>query len=278
MKNLIIVISIILNFALFVCAEKEISDNNTSFKEVINPKAGDVKTFSGIEFVYIPPGSFIMGSDTYWENEKPPHKVEISKGFWMSKYEITQKQWKSIMGDNPSHFKGDDHPVDSINWYDAQDFIKELNFKGNGKFRLPTEIEWEYACRAGSETEFHFGDDESLVINYAWTTTNGENRSHPVGEKLPNAWGLHDMLGNVWEWCEDWYDENAYKRHIKGDFIPPEKARFRVKRGGSFQSKQKYPIKNYRSAYRGSETPGFFIFNFIFPIFRDQGIRCVRDF
>jgi formylglycine-generating enzyme required for sulfatase activity len=262
-------------------------------KEAAIPKAGDEKTFLGIEFVYIPSGGFIMGFDSIYINpnglfvpnkqQKPVHKHEISKGFWISKYEITQKQYKAIMGRNPSQFKGDDLPVDSISWNDAKDFIKKLNSKGGGHFRLPTEAEWEYACRAGSETAFHFGDDEYLLGNYAWTTTNSGGRTHPVGQKLPNAWGLYDMIGNLWEWCEDLYDENAYKRYAEGNFTPPEKGtpkNARVKRGAAALCEDRrlnYSAYRYHSSYRTWTLPNVIIIKSLFKIYRNQGIRCVRD-
>jgi formylglycine-generating enzyme required for sulfatase activity len=279
MKTIFVAISILVFFPLVICAEE-----NNSDKKMTIPKAGDVKAFLGIEFIYIPSGDFIMGNNSIWvitplgRNQKPGHRVEISKGFWISKYEITQKQYKAIMGKNPSHFKGDDLPVDSINWFDAQDFIKHLNSKGDGNFRLPTEAEWEYACRAGSETAFYFGDDESLLGNYAWTTTNSDGHTHPVGEKLPNAWGLYDMIGNVWEWCEDWYDENAYTRYAEGDFDPPEKGKWRIQRGAAaLDPKIPYPPFFYHSSWRGQCSPKF-IFNIFINIYRNTGIRCIRDF
>jgi formylglycine-generating enzyme required for sulfatase activity len=289
MKKLILVISILVFFPLANCSGKNNSYKNNPYKEVAIPKAGeeiaipnagDVKTFLGIEFVYIPAGSFIMGNNYI---HTPAHKHEIPKGFWISKYEITQKQFKAIMGKNPSHFKDDDLPVDSINWYDAQKFIKKLNSKGDGHFRLPTEAEWEYACRAGTETVFYFGNDASLLGNYAWTTTNSDRHTHPVGEKLPNAWGLYDMLGNVGEWCEEWWDVNAYKRYAEGDFSPPEKGKWpqlRVQRGGAALCENPdftYPPFRYHSSYRDKCVPKF-IFNLLINIYHNAGIRCVRDF
>lgn len=274
MRKLFVVI-LILAFSPLIIYAQEIN----SYKKETIPKAGDVKTFLGIEFVYIPSGGFTMGNNSKWKDQKPPHKTEISKGFWISKYEITQKQWKTIMRKNPSHFKGDDLPVDSISWFDAQDFIKKLNSKGEGNFRLPTETEWEYACRAGSETAFYYGNDESLLENYAWTTSNSDRHTHPVGEKLPNAWGLYDMIGNVWEWCEDWYDEDVYKRYDKGDSNPPQKGKWRVRRGASGFREHKgdtYPTFFYRSSWRGQCSPKF-SFKFLINIYRDTGIRCVRD-
>jgi formylglycine-generating enzyme required for sulfatase activity len=307
MKNFFIANSIFIFFLLANCAGKnsphkelvipKVGDAKPFLeieKEVVIPKPGDVKTFLGIEFVYIPPGGFIMGFDFIyinpngfiWRNEqqKPVHKHEISKGFWISKYEITQKQYKAIMGKNPSQFKGDDLPVDSISWNDAKDFIKNLNSKGGGHFRLPTEAEWEYACRAGSETAFYFGDDESLLGNYAWTTINSDRQSHPVGQKRPNAWGLYDMIGNLWEWCEDLYDENAYKRYAEGDFTPPEKGtpkNARVRRGGAAYCEDlrlNYFASSYHSSCRNWSLPNVIIIKTLFKIYRNTGIRCVRDF
>jgi formylglycine-generating enzyme required for sulfatase activity len=161
-------------------------------------------------FVQIPAGDFDMGSPSNeegrWDNEGPVHQVNISKAFYMSKYEVTQKQWRDVMGSSPSYFKGDDLPVESVSWNDVQDFIKKLNEKeGGNKYRLPSEAEWEYAARAGTATRYSFGDDESKLGDYAWYMVNSGDKTHDVGQKKPNPWGLYDMHGNVWEWVQDIY-------------------------------------------------------------------------
>ncbi|HLC15756.1 MAG TPA: SUMF1/EgtB/PvdO family nonheme iron enzyme, partial [Thermodesulfovibrionia bacterium] len=153
-----------------------------------------------MKFAYIPPGKFMMGSTN----------VTLSQGFFMQTTPVTQGQWKALMGNNPSRFKrcGDDCPVESVSWHDAQKFIEKLNKReGVNKYRLPTEAEWEYAARAGSDTAYCFGDDEARLSEYAWYDKNSDGRTHPVAKKKPNAWWLYDMHGNVWEWSEDWYGD-----------------------------------------------------------------------
>ena len=156
----------------------------------------------GMEFVLIPSGTFKMGSDTGDADERPVHQVTISKAFYMGKYEVTQGQWQAIMANNPSASPGDaNRPVDQVAWNDVQTFLSKLNaMEGGQQYRLPTEAEWEYAARAGSTTIFSFGNDPKQLGEYAWYRGNAQRHPHPVGQKRPNAWGLYDMLGNVWEW------------------------------------------------------------------------------
>ncbi|MDR0666109.1 MAG: formylglycine-generating enzyme family protein [Campylobacteraceae bacterium] len=192
-----------------------------------------------MEFVLIPAGSFIMGADRNFEdaldNELPKHKVTISKPFYMGIYEVTQEQWVSIMGSNPSHFKGRNNPVETVSWNDAKKFIKKLNEKENtNKYRLPTEAEWEYAARAGSVKTYGFGDDIGEFKNYGWVKQNSKARTNIVGQKQPNPWGLYDMYGNVFEWVNDLYADNY---NISQNAIDPKGAAYgnnRVFRGGSW--------------------------------------------
>ena len=166
----------------------------------------------GMEFVPIPAGEFEMGSPSDEERrrseEGPVHHVNIEKAFYMDRHEVTQKQWREIMGDNPSWLTGDDLPVEQVSWDDVQEFIKKLNEKeGTDKYRLPSEAEWEYAARAGTTTRYSFGDDKSKLGDYAWYIENSDGKTHPVGQKKPNSWGLYDMHANVWEWVQDsWHD------------------------------------------------------------------------
>jgi formylglycine-generating enzyme required for sulfatase activity len=208
----------------------------------------------GMEFVLIPSGWFMMGSDKEKDQEalddETPHRVTISKPFYLGKYEVTQAQWEAVMGSNPSYFKGRDNPVETVSWDDVREFIKSLNIKeGNGCWRLPTEAEWEYACRAGTTGVYSFGDDENSLGHYAWYDGNSKS-AHPVGQKRPNAWGLYDMHGNVWEWVQDWYGE--YPTSSVLDPRGPSSGSYRVNRGGSWDD----DARNCRSAYRDNDTPG----------------------
>jgi formylglycine-generating enzyme required for sulfatase activity len=176
----------------------------------------NVKTFQyipslppdfNLEMVDIPAGKFNMGSNEY-EDEKPIHEV-IVPAFQIGKYPITQALYQAVMGNNPSRFSGNpQNPVETVTWFNAQAFCEKLSQLTGKNYRLPTETEWEYACRAGTETLFSFGDDKDKLGDYAWFDGNSNNTTHPVGEKRPNPWGMYDMHGNVWEWCADQHHEN----------------------------------------------------------------------
>ena len=209
-----------------------------------------------MDFVPIPSGSFMMGDKNGDDEEKPVHKVTISKPFHMGKFEVTQEQWEVVMGSNPSHFKGAKKPVDRVSWEACQTFIKKLNekFARSGvTFALPTEAEWVYACRAGSTSRFGFGDGQTDLAQYAWFEGNAGGETHPVGQKKPNAWGLYDMHGNVWEWCADWYDGDYYKKSPAVDPTGPTAVTSRVLRGGSWSDLALY----CRSSYRYCLPPWF---------------------
>lgn len=204
-----------------------------------------------LEMIKIPAGTFQMGSPSREKErddgrEDPLHLVTITLDFFMGKYEITQGQWTMIMGSNPSNFKsGDNYPVEMVSWNDCQNFINKLNtnYSNYGTFRLPTEAEWEYACRAGQSASFYWGDES--MDNYVWYASNSNLKTHPVGQKLPNVFGLHDMSGNVWEWCDDWY--KSYKPGV----IAFNANSYRVIRGGGCSS---YP-RDCRSALRYDNVP-----------------------
>ncbi|MFW6106656.1 MAG: SUMF1/EgtB/PvdO family nonheme iron enzyme, partial [bacterium] len=184
---------------------------------LVVPVEKTVKLGGGVtmDLVLIPAGEFMMGSpraeDERYDNETQ-HEVRITKPFYMSKTEVTQEQWERMMGENPADFKGAKNPVDSVSWNDCRDFAKKLSEQVDSlTFSLPTEAEWEYACRAGSTTKYCFGDSDRELGNYAWYRPNSDGKTHPVGQKKPNAFGLYDMHGNLWEWCQDRYGADYYK-------------------------------------------------------------------
>jgi formylglycine-generating enzyme required for sulfatase activity len=229
----------------------------------------------GMKLVLIPKGRFLMGSpgtETDRDKDELQHEVTISRDYYLGAYEVTQGQYEKVMGENPSYFQGakvagdsTNHPVETVSWEDAVEFCRRLSLlpeeKASGRgYRLPTEAEWEYACRAGSKAAYSFGDDNKKLKDYCWYGDNSGrdfvnskelwlqlgkdgraylksllangNRTHVVGEKKPNAWGLYDLHGNVWEWCQDWYGE--YAAEPTADPTGPSKGSDRVRRGGGW--------------------------------------------
>ena len=242
------------------------------------PKPGAVvKNQMGIEMVYIPPGEFMMGSENREKDERPVHRVTISQAFYIGRYEVTQAQWQAAMGDNPSHFKncGGNCPLEDVSWDDAQNFINKLNESNDGfRYRLPTEAEWEYACRAGTTGDYAgdldsmawygnnsgngYIDAESILKNdqenYKKRIVDNGNRTHQVGTKQANGFGLYDMHGNVWEWCEDWYHASYDGAPNDGSaWLSGGEQKYRVLRGGSWGSNASF----LRSASRYLSTPGY---------------------
>ena len=218
-----------------------------------------------MEFVWIEPGTFTMGSPAAepgrQDHEGPSYEVTISRGFFLGKYEITQGQWEAVMGTAPwsgrNYAKADPtHPAVYISWNDVQAFVQRLNqAAGDSLYRLPTEAEWEYACRAGTTTRWSFGDDESRLGDYAWYKENawdvGENYGHPVGTKRPNPWGLYDMHGNVFEWVQGCY--GPYTSASQTDPTGPAAGPLRVDRGGAICC----PSYDVRSAHRNDGSPDY---------------------
>ncbi len=223
-----------------------------------------------IEMVRIEPGMFTMGSaeseEGRWSDEGPPHEVTINQGFYLGKYVVTQAQWAQVMGtylwekqdlvlENP------DHPAVYVSWEDAQEFMGRLN-EAEGTYRLPTEAEWEYVCRAGTTTRWSFGDDESQMGEYAWYRGNvwdvGAQFARSVGTKKPNPWGLYDMHGNVWEWVQDWH--SAYPDEAQTDPAGPEKGTIRVLRGSGYSSLARAVRSAFRYGY--TETRRFHCIGF----------------
>ncbi len=216
----------------------------------------------GMEFVWIPAGSFMMGSPdgVGFSDERPQHKVTLTKGFWMSKYEVTQGQWKAVMGNNPSYFQGDDAPagvntdnlpVEEVSWNDVQEFIKRLNGMTGENYALPSEAQWEYAARGGVANQKYSGSDYPDTV--AWYNDNSGNTTHEVGTKASNAWGLHDMSGNVWEWCQDhWHGDYTGAPADGSAWEEADPGRGRVGRGGGWDGFAGY----LRSANRYFNSPG----------------------
>ena len=222
---------------------------------------------TGMHLAFISPGSFERGSNNGDSDEKPVHAVTLTKSFYIGKYEVTQAEWQKVMGANPSQFKGDRNPAEQVSWNECHELLKKLNEGVSSarfsaslpdrakatttslRFALPTEAEWEYACRAGTKTEFCFGDKERTLGDYAWYSSNSDRKTHPVGEKKPNPWGLYDMHGNVWEWCEDWHGD--YSRGEVTDPSGPRNGSDRVIRGGSWY----FGARPCRSAYRSGFSP-----------------------
>ena len=204
--------------------------------------AKKIKNTIGMELVLIHAGEFQMGSDNGLDREKLVHTVKITKPFYLSATEVTQAQYEAVTGEKPSKFKGKDLPVEKVTWEEAVEFCKKLSANENKTYRLPTEAEWEYACRAGTKTTYCFGDIEKDLDDYAWFGDNaydkGEKYAQPVGGKKPNAWGLFDMHGNVFEWCHDLYGE--YPTGTATDPTGPTRGEFRVFRGGSWVSLARY--------------------------------------
>lgn len=217
----------------------------------------------GIEFVYCPPDNFTMGCPPgeagCAASEQPQHEVTFAKGFYISKYEVTQVQWWAVMGTRPSRknrlclSRTADYPVDSISWDMAQEFMTALNAARPGTaYRLPTEAEWEYACRAGAATRYYWGDDPTgaEMPAYAWVPANSDKQTHPVGQLKPNAWGIHDMSGNVWEWVQDYWHNGYAGAPSDGSAWEDPASEWRVVRGGSWYNEQ-----GCRSAFHGGIGP-----------------------
>jgi uncharacterized protein (TIGR02996 family) len=217
---------------------------------------------TGMTFAWVPPGTFLMGSPPNEEgrsDDETQHRVSLTRGFYLGVTPVTQAQWQAVMGNNPSNFKGDDLPVELVSWEDCQAFCEKLAARDGGRYRLPTEAEWEYACRAGTTTPFSFGQTISTdQANYDGNRTYGRGRkgvyrqqTTPVGSFPANAWGLSDMHGNVWEWCQDWF--GAYP---SGDIKDPQDSNnsdARVLRGGSWDDDPRY----CRAAFRNGAAPGY---------------------
>ena len=224
-------------------------------------------TVNGIKYnmVWVDGGTFRMGATSEQgseiSDEKPVHSVTLS-GYYIGKTEVTQALWQAVMGSNPSYFEGDDLPVEQVSWDDCQEFIRKLNSLTGQNFRLPTEAEWEFACRGGNNSRGYKYSGSNYIDNVAWYDGNSGDKTHPVATKSPNELGIYDMSGNVWEWCADWYGDYSSGRQTnpKG----PYDGSYRVNRGGSWYNF----ARRCRSSIRG----------FDYPTYRDDdlGLRLAR--
>jgi len=205
---------------------------------------------TGMEFVFVKGGCYQMGSNSGGsDGEKPVHEVCVDD-FYIGKYEVTQNEWQKVMGNNPSYFKqcGSDCPVETVSWNDAKDFIRKLNSRSSVTFKLPTEAEWEYAAKGGESHTYSGSDNVDAV---AWYKENSGRKTHRVGQKQANGFGLYDMSGNVWEWVEDIYSSSAYSQHQRNNPIYTRSGSERVYRGGSWGLN----AQDVRSAFRGYWYP-----------------------
>jgi len=265
------------------CSRVERSQEVASgLKPAIAPRT--VTTELGIEMVALPAGSFTMGNNAGDSDEQPVHEVRVS-GFLIDVREVTQQSYEKLMGKNPAKFKAPDRPVERASWASAAQYCNmrsslegfkpcydtktySCDYAADG-YRLPTEAEWEYACRAGTTTPWSFGAGETQLARHAWFKTNGEKTTHSVGEKEPNPWGLYDMHGNVAEWCNDFYAESYDHAEQMLDPVGPAWGEERILRGGSWKSSP----ASCRCSARYSEPPGFADVCFGYEAY---GFRCVR--
>ncbi len=279
MKLVRLVITLVMVFAVSWCST-----------EAINAQASKELTNSiGMKLVLIPKGTFQMGSPPSEQgsgDDERQHEVTLTQDYYLGAFEVTQAQYRKVMGNNPSNFQGDvvaerhpqtgrvvkegdssRHPVERVSWNDAVEFCKRLSDlpeekKAGRVYRLPTEAEWEYACRAGRKTAFSFGEESDSLGDFAWFAGNSGGKTRAVGEKKPNAWGLYDMHGNVWEWCSDWYSE--YPKGAVSDPAGPIESSLRVHRGGCWDFEAAF----CRSARRSGDLPSYRLG----PSLRDDGI------
>ena len=224
-----------------VSSTASLSTSSTSLNAVGSSTSGSVITIPvkndiNIEMVKVEAGSFNMGATPEMENpddrEKPVHRVTLTNNYYIGKYEVTQALWKIVMGSNPSNFKGDNLPVEKVSWNDCQKFISKLNKLTGKSFRLPTEAEWEFAARGGNKSRGYQYSGSNVIDDVAWFDDNSSSKTHIVGEKQPNELGIYDMTGNVWEWCQDWYD--SYSGSPQTNPTGVVSGSYRVRRGGSW--------------------------------------------
>ena len=268
---ILFILVLIFPASLFAAAESDVKRRSVSTDMVLD----DInQIFSSptlmAKFALIPAGTFTMGSPSSEPGrdiDETQHPVTISRPFYMQTTEVTQGQWKRVMGNNPSSFGGcgDDCPVEKVSWNDVQEFILKLNsMEGTDKYRLPTEAQWEYAARAGTTTRFYTGDNDDDLSRAGWHEGNSGSKTQPVGKRMPNAWGLYDMHGNVWEWVQDW--KKDYPSGSVTDPEGPSSGSGRVGRGGSWPSR----VRDCRSAVRYRDDPGDRLGDVGFRLLRTQ--------
>jgi len=271
--------------ALLTGCERKASSNGSEAPPA-PPKQSTSRKESGKDsetaMVLLPGGRFIMGDKD--EVDAAPHEVVVGP-FYLDKRLVTQEQFQKITGTNPSRWKGDKNPVEQVRWSDAVRFCNQrseleklqpcydlkswkCNFEANG-YRLPTEAEWEYACRAGTTTAYFFGETPVKLGDYAWFDKNAGGHPRPVGQKQPNPWGLYDICGNVWEWCNDFYQVDYYAEAPRQDPRGPGEGQNKVLRGGAWR----FGAESCRSGYRYNENPGYADVCFGYDIY---GFRCAR--
>jgi formylglycine-generating enzyme required for sulfatase activity len=274
------VLSLSIAFALLQgCARKAPEGGSKTTSSPAGKTAGE----SQIEMVRIPGGRFMMGDKD--EVDATPHEVVVNP-FYIDKHLVTQEQYQKLMGDNPARWKGPKNPIEQVRWSDGVKFCNarslaeglqscydlktwQCDFGANG-YRLPTEAEWECACRAGTQTAYFFGNDASRLTDYAWFDKNSGGHPQPTGQKKPNPWGLYDMVGNVWQWCNDFYKVDYYQGSPQENPRGPKEGENKVVRGGAW----KFSGDNCRSGYRYNEAPGYVDVCFGYDIY---GFRCVKN-
>ena len=229
------------------------SSSSSSMASGSNAISIPVKDGISIDMVKVEAGTFMMGATSEmkdpYSDEKPVHQVTLTNDYYMGKYEVTQALWQAVMGSNPSNFKGDNLPVETVNWNDCQEFISKLNSLTGRKFRLPTEAEWEYAARGGKKSRGYQYSGSRKISDVAWYEGNSRSKTHPVGTKQANELGIYDMTGNVWEWCSDWY--GSYSSSSQTNPMGSDSGAKRVRRGGSWC----YIARICRSSYRYGDAP-----------------------
>ena len=249
-SQLLVALKSILSESVAGVGQEKVPDKPKKQKAKVKPET--ITNSIGMQFKLIPTGEFMMGSEEFdWS--KPAHTVTIQTPFYIGIHQVTQREWIAIMGNNPSKFNGDDLPVENISWNEVHDFVRKLNKKENThKYRLPSETEWEYAARAGTTTQYSFGDDDLKLGEYAWYSENSGGKTHPVGNRKANPWGLYDVHGNVWEWVQDEWHNSYNGAPVDGSAWEDGVSAHRVFRGGGWI----YSAGNCRSADRSSLGPG----------------------